>query len=212
METTTVPHEPYIETFTGKKFHFLNPTKEEFDIIDISSALANQCRFTGHVRQFYSVAEHSILTAAIVKEWGGTIQQQLQALMHDGTEAYLTDVASPVKPFLDGYKPLEKALWGKLAEAFEIPVEFFDIVKKADLAALLVEAEYLMPSKGHDWTEYGVWKEKVGELPKIAPLCLPPRQARMSFMRVFDTLAGTNIVSSLFVPNRELLLPAVANG
>lgn len=203
-------HIPYIETFTGKQFHFLDPAVEEFDIIDISTALANQCRFTGHVKSFYSVAEHSVLCSTLVHEWGGTMQQQLQALLHDGTEAYLTDVASPVKPFLGDYKPMEKNIWSKLAVAFEVPAEFFPIVKRADLGALLIEAEHLMPSKGKEWSQYAEWAKEAGELPKLLPMCLSPRQARLVFLRRFDTITGSHIVDSLFI--RQLDPQEVSNG
>ena len=49
-----------IQTFTGKKFDPLNPNLNDFCIEDIAHSLSLQCRFTGHCRVFYSVAEHSV--------------------------------------------------------------------------------------------------------------------------------------------------------
>lgn len=53
-------HDPcWIETYTGRKFYLLHPRPEDVDITDIAHALSNQCRYTGHTRMFYSIAEHS---------------------------------------------------------------------------------------------------------------------------------------------------------
>ena len=54
---------PWIETYTGKQFWFLNPTPEMFDIEDIAHALSMVCRYAGHVTHFYSVAAHCCVMA-----------------------------------------------------------------------------------------------------------------------------------------------------
>lgn len=51
----------WIETFTGRQFFPLEPDFEQVDIRDIAHALSMKCRYTGHVREFYSVAQHSVL-------------------------------------------------------------------------------------------------------------------------------------------------------
>jgi len=210
--------QPYIETFTGKIFHFLDPQPDEIDLVDIAHALSQQCRYTGHCKQFYSVAEHSVLVAALVKHKGGDSKQQLQGLLHDATEAYLTDVASPVKPFLGDYKPMESVLWRAIAEVFAVPFEFDPLVRWADQAALLLEAAVLLPSGGKDWKER---KEFVGELPNMGRiLCLQPTLARHAFLKTFDNLAGTGVVPSIITPDRskkiivpeEKIVEGVVNG
>ena len=55
---------PWMLTFTGKRYHFLDPSLEEIDIVDIDHALSRKARFNGHTRggSIYSVAKHSVLT------------------------------------------------------------------------------------------------------------------------------------------------------
>ena len=97
----------WIQTFTGKKFYPFNPKPEDIDIRDIAHALSNICRFTGHVKQFYSVADHCRAVAKLVPP-----EMRLQALLHDASEAYLNDLARPIKkhPGMDFYVIAESVL------------------------------------------------------------------------------------------------------
>lgn len=83
---------PWIQTFTGKQFWPLTPKAEDVCIEDIAHALAFKCRFGGHCKTFYSVAEHSCRVAEILRP-----EHQLIGLLHDAAEAYLPDVAAPIK-------------------------------------------------------------------------------------------------------------------
>ena len=98
---------PWIETFTGKEFYFLDPTPDSIDIRDIAHSLAFTCRYTGHSRRFYSVAEHSVLVSYLAVD-------PLAGLLHDASEAYITDIASPIKPHLANYKELEDKIMDKI--------------------------------------------------------------------------------------------------
>jgi len=75
----------WVNTYTGKHFHYLDPQPEEIDIIDIAHSLSLTCRYGGHCKQFYSVGDHSIRVAEIVPD-----ELKLRALLHDAAEAYLT--------------------------------------------------------------------------------------------------------------------------
>ena len=81
-----------IITFTGKIIDPINPDPEDIDIRDIAHSLSQQCRFTGHTSEFYSVAEHSVLVSEAVPARDAAL-----GLMHDATEAYLADLAKPIK-------------------------------------------------------------------------------------------------------------------
>lgn len=82
----------WIQTFTGKRFFPLDPKTEDVDIQDIAHALSLLCRFNGHCNQFYSVAQHSVLVSKLVAP-----EHRLAALLHDATEAYLSDIPRPIK-------------------------------------------------------------------------------------------------------------------
>jgi uncharacterized protein len=127
----------WIRTFTGKRFYPLQPRIQDIDITDIAHALSLQCRFTGHCTRHYSVAEHSLLVASLVPE-----EHQLQALLHDASEAYLTDVARPVKhsPEYTFYRKVEKHVQSLIYEYFNCDPKEAPELKKADDAVLGLEA------------------------------------------------------------------------
>ena len=88
----------WIQTYTGRKFHPLRPRVAEVDVRDIAHALSLKCRFGGHCRVFYSVAEHSVRVSRVLEAKGRELA--VWGLMHDAGEAYLPDVGRPVKSFL----------------------------------------------------------------------------------------------------------------
>jgi hypothetical protein len=175
----------YIETVSGIKFEFLNPKPEQFDIKDIAHALSMNCRYVGHCRNFYSVAEHSWQMARMLSDC--SVEIQLAALLHDASEAYITDVASPVKQHLPDYQKMEDNIQIALFEKYGLEYPLHPAVKHADRVMLSIEAHYLLPSKGNDW---GMWKQT--NRPKVdpifKPICMEPRQARINFMDKFYEL------------------------
>lgn len=54
---------PYMTTYTGLRFYPFHPRREDVRIEDIAHHLALTCRWSGAVREFYSVAQHSVLVA-----------------------------------------------------------------------------------------------------------------------------------------------------
>ena len=146
-----------IVTYSGKIIEPLNPDPEQIDIEDIAHALANQCRFTGHTREFYSVAQHSVLVSEICDE-----QDALWGLLHDASEAYLSDIARPIKRCTEwgnGYTEVEQSLMAAVEEAFDLHGPYYDIgmpasVKHADDILLRTEMRDLMP-EGVDATMPG---------------------------------------------------------
>ena len=61
-----------IATSGGKLIDPFSMTASDglFDIVEIAHALANQCRYSGHTRRHYSVAEHSLLVERVIRERG----------------------------------------------------------------------------------------------------------------------------------------------
>lgn len=95
-----------IVTYTGKEFDVLHPDPSLICLEDIAHALSQTCRFTGHTSRFYSVAEHSYHCSKLV----AITEHQRACLLHDAAEAYLNDIASPVKRHLPEYNEFEENL------------------------------------------------------------------------------------------------------
>lgn len=129
----------WITTFSGKKFHYLNPQPEEINIKDIAHHLSLICRFTGATREFYSVAEHSIRVAEHVPP-----SLRLSALLHDASEAYLNDISRPVKHSCM-LKATEEGISKAVASKFGTVNDNL-IVKYYDSVLLATEARDLMPN------------------------------------------------------------------
>lgn len=174
-QNVTTALEPWIETFTGKHFHFLNPDYEQIDIRDIAHSLAFTCRYTGHSRRFYSVAEHSILVSYLASD-------PLAGLLHDASEAYITDIASPIKPHLMNYKELEDKIMGKIAKKYGFQYPLDPDIKDCDSTQLKTEAKHLLRSGGYPWAHLYPTRRPHG----ITPNCWSPEEAEKKFLERFE--------------------------
>lgn len=139
---------PFISTYTRKKIHFGKVSPADICIEDIAHSLAHLCRYTGHTRMFYSVAQHSLLVAEKIPGGSGL---KLAALLHDAAEAYIGDVSSPLKQWLRNqgnfaYRDLHDTLDQAIGERYHISPSQFHCtdVKLYDRAAQVFEAEAFM--------------------------------------------------------------------
>lgn len=168
----------WIQTYTGRQFWPLDPRISEVFIQDIAHSLSLQCRYAGHCRRFYSVAEHSVLLASHVSP-----PNRLWALLHDASEAYLVDVPRPIKPALTGYKLIEENVMGVIADRFGLPGSMPAEVKDADMRICVDEVAQNM-APGLVWGIHGL--EPLG----VRLWFWEPKLAEMAFLRQFETLAG----------------------
>jgi len=129
-----------IQTYTGKLINPMDPDPSLFDIEDIAHALSHQCRFSGHTRKFYSVAQHSVIAASLAVG----AEQQFTMLMHDAAEAYLVDVPKPIKHHLAGYDLAEATISSRLAEHFGFRWPMTPEDKEIDHRLLFTEQRDLM--------------------------------------------------------------------
>jgi hypothetical protein len=129
----------WIPTYTGIKFHYLNPKPEEISITDIAHHLCLLCRFTGACKRFYSVADHSIRVSMIVEP-----ELRLAALLHDAAEAYTNDISRPVK-YTHKLQETEAIITKAIDKKFGIDSNHPSI-KEADNILIATEARDLMPN------------------------------------------------------------------
>lgn len=169
----------WIQTYTGKAFDPLHPEAEALDVVDVAHSLALQCRFNGHCRVFYSVAEHSVRVSLAVPPglalWG---------LLHDATEAYVGDLPRPIKHRLPDYQAAEERLMRLVAERFGLVWPMPPEVVEADTRLLATEARDLMAPPPAPW---GIG---VGPLPeRIVPW--PAEEAERAFLARYAELTGS---------------------
>ena len=177
---------PYVLTYTGRKLDLFMPDPESIDIMDIAVALSRECRFSGQSRRFYSVAQHSVHASGIVSP-----EFALEALLHDGTEAYLRDLSSPLKSLLPDYQLIEKGLDEAIRSKFSLPRTLSPEVRRADLVMLATERRDLMaPDDGPGWAVLN----GVDPLPET----LPEWESRIAFNHFFARfieLFGNRVLS-----------------
>lgn len=173
---------PTIQTRDGHYLNLLEPCGSAINIDGIAHALSNLCRFTGHVREFYSVAQHSLMVSLIVPE-----NVAREGLLHDAQEAYIGDVSTPLKRLLPRYEEIEKNLEGVIAKKFGLDWSpaTRSLVKRADTIMLATERRDLLGAMKDE----GEW----GFLRSIEPLFqvvrpMSPESARRAFLQRADEL------------------------
>lgn len=175
----------WIQTQSGQQFFPFDPFRNEYRIEDIAHALGNICRFAGHTKEFYSVAQHCVLVSENVlpefSRWG---------LLHDAAEAYFGDLPSPIKSIMPEYHAVEHQTAVLIADAFGITLdpEMELAVKMVDRLVFWAEVAQLMqpvhPDLRHQMKEVGVGDQ--GPDIKITPLA--PAQASALFLNRFQEL------------------------
>ena len=234
----------WIQVHSGGKFWPLDPRADEVRIGDIAHALSLICRFTGHTKSFYSVAQHSVLVAQTVKRWleeatcsgcktvgfildgkhvpatryrdvddhyellcdgcfeetaaghcitsvldeRGIRMLALAGLLHDGSEAYICDLARPIKmlPEMKPYRDAESKVQACVYLSFGMMPKEPNLVKRADNVLLATEARDMLAMLHPDWTI------KPPEWPTILERIKPwtPEQAESIFMTTFEELTA----------------------
>ncbi|MDD4035987.1 MAG: phosphohydrolase [Bacilli bacterium] len=144
------------ETYTGK-FWALDPKIEDVSLRDIAHALSQICRFVGHTKHFYSIAQHCLNVYKVLESQGYDEKIQLMGLLHDASEAYACDIPSPLKRCLPEYKKVENKIEEVIYSAFGIEHTDEDkkIIKSADVLVLLNEAAVLMNNTDNWIYNYG---------------------------------------------------------
>ena len=147
-----------MQTYTGALVDLQSFSQADVRLPDIAHALSLINRYTGHTLYPYTVAQHSVIVSKLCSP-----ENALWGLMHDASEAYLGDVASPLKHMLPQYRTLEQHVQREIAKRVGLTWPMPDEVHDADTRVLLAEKAWLM-SVEHDW---GIEARPV-TVPKVA--------------------------------------------
>jgi len=166
-----------ITTYSGVRFWPLFPNPDDILIEDIAHSLANLCRFAGHARVFYSVAEHSVRVSQLCRP-----EDALWGLLHDASEAFLCDVPAPLKelPEFEAYRAAEHSLQRIITVRFGLAREQPACVTEADHAMLRIEMRDLL-------TSGSTGRNKAEQMLSVTKPW-PPRIAEARFMSWFHRL------------------------
>lgn len=175
--------EDWFITASGLQAFIYDPRRTRITIEDIAHSLSHICRFNGHTRGHYSVAQHSVAVSYLVPS-----HLQLDGLLHDAAEAYLGDIISPLKRRLSEYRAIEE-IWEKhIATLFGLQYPTAPEVRAADIALLLAERRDLLPS----CSRFGAWPEdqEVGNKVRICHRIVPqsPELANSLFIQRYQEL------------------------
>ena len=197
--------ETWIQTHCGSAFYPNDPQPAGVLIEDIAHSLSMQCRYAGHCKRFYSVAEHSLLLSRVVSP-----SFALTALLHDATEAYVQDMIRPIKDLFPQYRIMEGRIWLAVAGRFGLSPVIPPEVKIADKRMLVTEVKHLFTNPAGKWREDQVLMEPFS-LAAFAPLAqeglgLAPDKSKELFLARFKELGGRELSAE------QEMRPALAVG
>jgi len=176
-----------IQTYTGGKFDFDDLESNEINIEDIAHSLSMLCRYNGHTKMFYSVAEHSLLIAEVVSD-----KAKLFALLHDAAEVYISDISRPLKKFLSyqgtSIKDFESQVLKVILKRFDIdlyqiPTTIRNEVNEADNRILVNERGIL--NRCNDESIWESWIKDIKPLTNIVIRCEPPFLVEPEFLKKY---------------------------
>jgi hypothetical protein len=171
----------YVSTYTGRFWPF-DPRPDDFDIVDVAHGLSMLVRYTGAVRRFYSVAEHSWHIAGWLRDNYGPVTA-LAGLLHDAPEALsgFADNARPSKRHAPIIKETEENIWRRaIAPKFGLDVEMPDAVHEADNRIVADEMQQNMHEVDPDY------REQLG----VRLQCWAPDIAKAAFLSRFKALTA----------------------
>ena len=173
----------WILTYHSQKVNPFFPMVNSLYIEDIAHALSNICRFNGHTSEFYSVAQHGVHVSEICDR-----KDMLWGLLHDAPEAYIADLARPIKyaNAMKIYRDIESELMKAVCERFYLVPTIPESVRRADEVALATEVRDLMPMEAKEW-KFSVAADQHSIIP------LPPGKAKAQFLGRYEELLERNV-------------------
>lgn len=135
-----------MNTISGILLDPANVRPEDIRLYDIAHPLSLLCRGVGQVKHFLSIGQHCVNCAKEAKARGHSERVVLACLLHDGAEAYTSDVIRPVKVLLSDFDVVEDRFQEAIYEHFglgDLTEEELAQVKAIDDDMLWNEAKHL---------------------------------------------------------------------
>lgn len=181
-----LPDEAHYQTISGLQFYFNDPC---FIVDDIAHSLGMLCRYNGHCKRFYSVGNHSIMVSEIMEYLGEG--DPLEGLLHDGTEAYLSDVPKPVKVILPEMGLIDGLLDRRLRQEMFLTPEMTPACHRADVIALHIEGLDLVADQGRGFDDsLGLRQLALDLKHRFGLQYRQPEDAKAEFLRRYEKLTA----------------------
>ena len=143
------PARAWQRMLSGRRLDLLDPSPVDIELSDIAHGLARVARWNGqtHGPDAFSVAQHSVLVAQIVRRLGdhASARDQLYALLHDAPEYVIGDMISPFKSVIgQAYRAVEQRLQEAIHLRFSLSAQptrtLSRAIKRSDRLSARAEA------------------------------------------------------------------------
>jgi hypothetical protein len=182
-----------IITFTGRQVDPFNLQPEDVNIVDIAHSLSQQNRYGGHTFKPYSVGAHCIIMENTFTDKFEQREMGLDALMHDASEAYITDIPRPIKERIPMIEEIEANILYVIYQKYGI--KHFLEVQSYDHAMVYGEIEHLK-----------MLNEIEDRIPTNMKITnLQPSTIRQKFLNRFEILTDGKFISET-EPYKHLLV------
>lgn len=149
-------------SYGGSSFNIFGLKLKNINIHQVAISLARQPRYMGHTKHSYSIAQHSVRGAEALLLMG-YVNEAIAFLFHDAAEAFISDISTPLKRYLDSegkISEIETKLDFQIFKFFGIEIEWLQspLIKFVDKNLAQEEMTVLMAhqeihAKDWYWTE-----------------------------------------------------------
>ena len=172
---------------SGNVINLHKPSEYDYTVEEIADLLSHVKRFNGYGMD---VASHSLWVASALYYLPGNPHIALLGLMHDAQEAYIGDIATPVKDVagndwnrLDNN--VQRAILWHLNIKHEHSLGAEKLVKLIDQVSLKLEYQQMKEAGTYKSDIEGIWEAALAKVPNIDGLELPKEDAHSAVDLVF---------------------------
>lgn len=166
---------------SGEFYDYESPHLNKWTIEDVALGLSNICRYAGQVEDHFSVAQHSVYVSHCIEP-----EFALEGLLHDATEAFLTDIPTPLKRILPDYKRLEQLHEAYVMAHFGLPYPMREEVHVADRRVFAAEVRDL---RSHHVEHYAEYLQGIEPFEWFIDPWMPWEAERMFLERYYELIA-----------------------